>query len=735
MYPPAKTVTTLLCLMSLWLSAPVFSQTTIINPANATGTSGANGNFENATNTFAANGWTVVNAATNQWFTGTQSFCTTSKGAYVGTAAGNNNYTITTSQVSHFYKDVTFPAGEPCIILSFSWKAAGESTWDGIKVSVGSTAVAPVANTLYTTTDASALQYGNTWYNQNTTCNTATITLPASFAGTTKRLVFSWVNDNSVGTTPAGTIDAVSLISQASTIPSCATALVPANAATAVSTCNPLTWTAPASSGCNTATSYDVYFGTSATPPFVGNVTATSYTAVMSFSTTYYWQIIPRNSAGPAVGCGIQSFTTAAPTNPQYNLVDDATSASPYNCVTLTPDLTSQRGCAWDANSVLNFLADFSYDIDVNMGSNDAGADGMAFVMQNDPLGRCKCGTVGGALGAGGITNSVTVELDTYLNFEDRDDFTAPLIGCAGTEDPDHLDIWYNGVINPDLDFNCDAVGAGERVATPFAVRLQSSPGVNYNIENGLVHKFRISWVAATNTLSASVWNSGVTINYGTVSATFNPITVFGTNTPYFGFTASTGGLSNTQTFCLPSVLLPVELLNFEATCVDGKARLNWTTQSERQNDYFTIERSCDGINFSDFQHVSSKGESTMIQNYVAADESTCSGVTYYRLSQTDKNGANEVLGIRSVQPCNEFQEVYVYPNPAKDQINVAWNNLSMVKLTLTNTLGQALTSSIEPDKTKTEASFNLSELANGVYYILVEQEFGVKTYKFVVEH
>ncbi len=707
------------------------AQTTIINPANATGTSGADGSFESA----SPSGWNIVNAATNLWFMGTTSSCSGTRGAYVGTAAGNNNYTINTIQLSHFYKDVTFPAGQSCITLSFSWKCAGESTFDGIKVYFGSTAVTPVANTAYTTSDPTAVQVGNTWYNQNTTCNTATITVPAAYAGTTKRLVFTWQNDGSVGTNPGGTIDNVSLVSQNPTVPNCATALVPANAATNVTTCNPLTWTAPATAGCNAAATYDVYFGTTPIPPFVTNVSTTSYTPVMNFSTTYYWQIIPRNTAGPAVGCGIQSFTTSAPTNPQYNLVDDATSVTPFNCVTLTPDLTSQRGCAWDANSVLNFLADFSYDIDVNLGSNDAGADGMAFVMQNDPLGRCKCGTVGGAVGAGGILNSVTVEIDTYLNFEDRDDFTAPLIGCAGTEDPDHLDIWYNGVINPDLDANCGAVAAGERPANPFAVRLQSAPGVNYNIENGLTHKFRIAWVAATNTLSASVWNSALTINYGTVSATFNPITIFGTNTPYFGFTASTGGLSNTQTFCLPAVLLPIELLSFEANCVDGKSDLRWSTQSERNNDYFTIERSCDGQNFTKLQTIPSKGDAVTVQNYQTVAETECHGVTYYRLSQTDKDGATEVLGIRSVHPCSDFEEVYVYPNPAKDQVNVAWTNLSMQRLTITNSLGQKLMSQDDIDKSMTEVAFDISQLANGVYYILVEQDFGSKTYKFVVEN
>ncbi len=730
-----KMVTLRPFLLLLCLSGNVFGQTTIINPANATGTSGANGSFENATSTFAANGWTAVNAATNQWFVGTQSFCTTAKGAYIGTASSNNSYNISTSQVSHFYKDVTFPAGQSCITLSFSWKCTGESGFDGIRVTLGSTGVVPVANTLFEVSDASSTVVGNTFYNSNATCNTATITIPASNAGTTKRLVFSWINDGSVGTDPAGTIDNISLIAQNPTVPSCASALVPATGATNVSTCNPITWTAPASSGCNTATSYDIYLGTSATPGFLTNVTGTSYQPSLNFSTTYYYKIVPRNAAGPAVGCPTLSFTTAASTNPQYNLVDDATSLSPYTCVQLTPNLTSQRGCAWDANSVMDFTSNFSYDIDVNLGNNDGGADGMAFVFQNDPLGRCKCGTVGGALGSGGILNSVIVELDTYINFEDRDDFVSPTVGTFGTEDPDHLDIWFNGNVNPDLDFNADAVAVGERPATPNAVRLQNPPGTNYNIENGLTHKFRISWNAGTQTMTAQVLNSALTITYGTISTTFNPLTVFGTNTPYFGFTASTGGLTNTQSFCLPAVLLPIEVSSFDAVCMDGQVRLDWNTESERDNSKFTIYGSCNGMDFHPLQTIPSKGDSEDIQHYMSVLETTCSGINYYKLTQTNNNGVEKEIAVKSVQPCTAFEDVYIYPNPANTKVTVAWNNLSMESIDLVDAFGKVLLQSDVTSKTITEMELPTSELSNGIYFIKVNQLYGTKTYKIVVEH
>ena len=64
------------------------------------------------------------------------------------------------------------------------------------------------------------------------------------------------------------------------------------------------------------ATSYDVYFGTSTTPPFVANTVGTSYVTGILGAGTYYWQIRPRNSSGPASGCPIWSFSKVDNTPP-----------------------------------------------------------------------------------------------------------------------------------------------------------------------------------------------------------------------------------------------------------------------------------------------------------------------------------------------------------------------------------------------------------------------------------
>jgi GEVED domain/Putative metal-binding motif/Secretion system C-terminal sorting domain len=91
-------------------------------------------------------------------------------------------------------------------------------------------------------------------------------------------------------------------------VPTCAAGYAPVDLATAVARNPTLSWTASA-----IATSYDVHFGTTATPAFIANQTGLTYTpAALLANTTYYWKVVAKNGNGAAVGCTTQSFTTGA---------------------------------------------------------------------------------------------------------------------------------------------------------------------------------------------------------------------------------------------------------------------------------------------------------------------------------------------------------------------------------------------------------------------------------------
>ena len=210
------------------------AQTTIIGPANG-------GNFELGS-TFAANNWIEVNTTpvtpTNRWFVGTVSTGSAFTGnrAYISNTAGATyNYDVNADSRVAFYRDITFPAGEPIITLTFTLRVVGEGSYDGLQVALcptstsitssNSTGTGTFASLLPLYSGATVLGTSPAYFSTGDPNGiTVTISVPSSFAGTTQRIVFSWRNDTSFGTNPPAAIDDI-LLTSAAPITYTATAL------------------------------------------------------------------------------------------------------------------------------------------------------------------------------------------------------------------------------------------------------------------------------------------------------------------------------------------------------------------------------------------------------------------------------------------------------------------------------------------------------------------------------
>ncbi|MEO5585617.1 MAG: hypothetical protein ABIQ75_09195, partial [Flavobacteriales bacterium] len=88
---------------------------------------------------------------------------------------------------------------------------------------------------------------------------------------------------------------------------------------------------------------------------------------------------------------------------------------------------------------------------------------------------------------------------------------------------------------------------------------------------------------------------------------------------------------------------LPIELLSFTAQPAGSKVDLKWTTASEQNNQYFTVERSADAVDFSALLQVPGAGNSQSMIDYADTDNSPLDGLSYYRLRQTDIDGTTVV--------------------------------------------------------------------------------------------
>lgn len=177
--------------------------------------SAGNGGFESGS-TPAANGWTTVNAAINQWITSTTSPYIGSRCAYISNAApsGANAYTTTSAQTSHMYYDVTIPPSSVNIRLKFYFRGSGQASTDRMFVTTAPTSVTPLINVPTSATGTTISPLGTTVWVQTTFAagwTPVNITLPATLSGSTFRLIFSWQNDNSAGTQPPAAIDNISV--------------------------------------------------------------------------------------------------------------------------------------------------------------------------------------------------------------------------------------------------------------------------------------------------------------------------------------------------------------------------------------------------------------------------------------------------------------------------------------------------------------------------------------------
>jgi len=180
--------------------------------------------------------------------------------------------------------------------------------------------------------------------------------------------------------------------------------------------------------------------------------------------------------------------------------------------------------------------------------------------------------------------------------------------------------------------------------------------------------------------------------------------------------TPGAGGGANGTVSC--SVPLGVELLNFNVFCHDGFPELTWQTASEMNNEYFEVQHTSDGINFTSIGFVNGNGTTTSLQSYQfeVDDRSLLSG--YYRLKQVDFDGAFQYSPIRSVNCQNNTPFVQIINGKLIVENIDRITNCSIYDIT-----GRMVFNS--PDYT----SFN-ANLANYFYFIILATPRGNHTFR-----
>ncbi len=161
---------------------------------------------------------------------------------------------------------------------------------------------------------------------------------------------------------------------------------------------------------------------------------------------------------------------------------------------------------------------------------------------------------------------------------------------------------------------------------------------------------------------------------------------------------------------------LPIELIAFDAQYKDHQVELSWSTATEINNDYFTIERSSDAIHFEEIARIVGAGNSNAVVHYSDVDQDPLSGTSFYRLKQTDYDGLFQYSEMTSVT-ISEEEAVLVYPNPIlkNNTITVQGNYDAHDLFELLDEMGTVVKSSLNSNST-----MDLIGIPTGIYFLRI---------------
>ncbi|MBP7450120.1 MAG: T9SS type A sorting domain-containing protein [Flavobacteriales bacterium] len=202
----------------------------------------------------------------------------------------------------------------------------------------------------------------------------------------------------------------------------------------------------------------------------------------------------------------------------------------------------------------------------------------------------------------------------------------------------------------------------------------------------------------------------------------------------FSGVTALTNGVRFTLgTTDLSATPLPVELVVFNAEALAGSVHLNWTTASEQDNAYFTVERSTDLTTWEGTIEVPGAGTSHQPLSYAAIDRTPHPGTNYYRLRQTDHNGTTSLSDLRAVDTGHAVEPGWtIQPMPFAHEAQVISGSSPLLEIAVHTLSGQRVALPVRI--LDGLALLDTDALLRGTYLLSVTTSAGRSTRRVVKE-
>lgn len=246
------------------------------------------------------------------------------------------------------------------------------------------------------------------------------------------------------------------------------------------------------------------------------------------------------------------------------------------------------------------------------------------------------------------------------------------------------------------------------------------------------------AWIRLVNPYTSITY----TQNYGT-SGTFDSVRVVNWDWPTLPvgpapFFEPSGPIGNANPWAITinQTPLPVDLLSFNAEEKDNWVKLFWSTASEVNSDYFTIERTLNFEEHSEIAKVPSSGNSVDLKNYETFDKDPKSGINYYRLSQTDLDGTTSVISdyvpVRFGSKL-KFEILTLLQDPS-NVLLFNYDSEDDLELFIYDVTGRLLQqqNGISARSGLNMLELDLSNLSGGIYTLQLKSRIEAQSYRFM---
>lgn len=271
-----------------------------------------------------------------------------------------------------------------------------------------------------------------------------------------------------------------------------------------------------------------------------------------------------------------------------------------------------------------------------------------------------------------------------------------------------------NNAVTPTVTLSASSVVANSKPVTFTAATTDAgtSPVYIFSVNNVSVQK------GLTNTYTSATLKVGDSVS----------CTVTGNATCSVTDTAHSNKIVMTSN-------LPLTLISFGAELSVTNMLCNWQTTAEINTDKFIVERSTDGVNFTDIGSVNALGNTGKVNSYQYTDINVAnlfSNTTlYYRLKMLDKDGRftySETV-IIDLTGKSSFS---IYPNPAHGFVTIDCPlSINNCQLFITDISGKVLKSQKITSKI---SRVDLAAICTGMYLITIQSDEGKQTNKLIVE-